>query len=161
MINNNNLPQTSEIINLIIKRFKSYDFIINGLIEGVQTLTDEIVEIKTYCDNDQIGQYVNEAFCVLYYLILASDTDFINKNFISCEIHKDHPIIESFCEFENLPDYDFSKIENPKGSLNMRITKLEEQTEQMTDLLLSIQKRLDLIEIKLTPPDTFDAEIID
>ena len=42
-----------------------------------------------------------------------------------------------------------------------RLIKLEEQTEQMTDLLLSIQKRLDLIEYKLTPPDTFDAEIID
>jgi len=156
MINNNNLPQSSEIINPIIERFKSYDFVINGLIEGVQTLKDEIMEMKK--NSDEIDKILDEHIVTngqIYELLYCHNKNkliFRIDNLFSTTLFNDY--------LDDGGDY-YTTEELNKGSIVGRLIKLEEQTEQMTDLLLSIQKRLDLIEYKLTLPDTFDAEIID
>lgn len=156
MINNNNLPQISEIINPIIDRFKGYDFILNGLIEGVQTVKDEIVKIKK--DNDETLDHNSSFYFQLLDLLYCHNKKNLASLINEINTIKDCTVFNDYLDHGG--DY-FTTEELNKGSIVGRLIKLEKQTERMTDLLLSIQKRLDVIEIKLTPPDTFDAEILD
>lgn len=143
-MNTNNIPQFSSYLDYFSKKFASYDKTIDSLIKEIkqsnwETSNDVISSIQVvfdciFCDNES-------------YLIESMKND-------SCE----EKVFTGF--LDDGKDF-FTTEELKKGSVIKRLNELEEQTKQMTDLLFSINKRLDLIENKLNPPDTFDAEIIE